>query len=309
MDPSRIRNFSMNALRVSRISILGIAFLCVNVSGQTTSRPRSPLKCDFPKVEILSRQLFVTNGVDVESPVSLTEYQICDEQSKEVESGELLNGEPDIKWISRYDGRGNEIEHEHYTHDTLDYKSVSRFDRLGRMIQVVYDDGSKATCDHKGLQSFCKLVDKDRKLKQRWRTTHDSAAREILRLEFEPGAGLTHRYVYGYDVSGYRNLEVDHYQIDGRKQISRTISVWNKKGKPVKKLWYDESGLRTTTAYEYNSKGDLIKRIEYEGANSVRDERTVEYYLYDVNGQWSKAIETTVRNPGRQPRDEMRRIL
>ena len=119
----------------------------------------------------------------------------------------------------------------------------------------------------------------------------------------------THRYVYGYDVSGYRNLEVDHYRIDGRKQVSRETFVFTKQGKPLKKLWYDESGLRTTTTYEYNSKGDLIRRVEYEGDNSVREERTLDYYLYDVNGRWSKAIETTVRNPKRRPHDETRRVL
>ena len=90
--------------RVNRavLTLAATSVVCLSVHGQVNpSRHSKGLKCAFPKVEIISRQLFNANGKAVESPVSLTEYTICDEQRRELEEGELLNGDPDIKWVSK----------------------------------------------------------------------------------------------------------------------------------------------------------------------------------------------------------------
>jgi antitoxin component YwqK of YwqJK toxin-antitoxin module len=296
---------NLTVLALAATSVFGISVQ----SQVANSRQSKGLKCTFPKVEIVSRQLFNNNGQTVESPVSLTEYTICDEQRRQLETGELLNGEPDIKSVSRYDENGNEIEHAFYTHDSLTHKSVSRYDKSGRVINSSNDDGSKTFCNNTKARSSCRLVGADGKLQTRRVTTYDAMGREIKRVEFQRGRDLRHRYVYGYDSWGHRNLEADYYRSDGRDRSSRSLFTFDKQGKLLEKLWHDEIGLRTREVYEYNSRADLIRRTEYAGDKSVVEQMTMEYQSYDAKGNWTRAVESSIRSQNGKTTLNIRRVL
>ena len=298
-------------LAVLTLALVSIFWASVNgqVTKQSTTQTREKgLRCTYPRVEVVSRQLFIVNGKNVESPVSLTEYTICDEQRRIVESGELLNGDPDTKRISRYDEDGNEIEHEYWIQDSLNHKSVSRYDRDGRMISQDYDDGTKARCQRMKKQSLCKLFDENGHLKKRWRITFDSHRREIQRLEFE-APRPDNRYVYAYDPWGNRSVEAHYYHDDGKERSSREFFTFDEKGKLLQKLWYDDTGLRTREVYEYNNRHDLTRRTEYNADKIVVEQVTLEYQSYDSKGNWTKAVETRIRSDKGKTTLDIRRVL
>ena len=309
------RCLSMNALiKLPAKALIVAVILCPSVQNQVTNQstktsPVKGLKCTYPKVEVISRQLFTVNGQGVESPVSLTDYTICDEQRRTVESGELLNGDPDIKNIVRYDENGNEIEHEFWTHDSLTHKDVSRYDSSGRIIRTTNDDGTRTFCINRKNRSSCRVLESDGSLKLRWVRNYDSLGRRIGQIENELGRGRTHRYLYGYDHWGNMNLEADYYRFNGKDQNSRSIFTFNEKGKLIEKLWYDESGLRTREIYEYNSRDDLSRRTEFNGDKVIVEEMTLEYQSYDAKGNWSKAVERRIRLDKGKITLDIRRVL
>jgi hypothetical protein len=292
-------------LTVPACAIAGI--LCVLVHAQPANSKKG-LKCTYPRVEVVSRQLFIAKGQTVESPVSLTEYTVCDDERSMIESGELLNGDPDIKRVSKYDEYGNEIEHEFWTHGSLTSKSVSRYNSAGRMISRDYGDGTKARCRQTKKQSLCRLFDEKGRQKKRWIITLDSHGREIQRLEYDPPRPSS-RYLYAYDQWGNRNQESHYYRDEGKDQNSRSFFTFDDKGKLLQKLWYDESGLRTREVYEYNRRGDLTRRTEYNANKVIVEEETLTYESYDAMGNWNKAVERRTRTDNGKTTLDIRRVL
>ena len=293
------------------LTLAATSVVCLSVHGQVNpSRHSKGLKCAFPKVEIISRQLFNANGKAVESPVSLTEYTICDEQRRELEEGELLNGDPDIKWVSKYDENGNVVEHAFYTHDSLTHKSISRYDKFGRVTNSRHEDGSNTFCRNTKARSSCRRVGADRKTQERWVSSYDLMGREIEKVEIQSDPRRRKdRYVYSYDIWGNRNQESHYYRADDKDESSRTFFTFDKQGKLLEKLWYDETGLRTREVYEYNTRRDLIRRTEYGADKAVVEQMTVEYQSYDANENWTTAVESRVRLQNGRATLNIRRVL
>lgn len=293
--------------KTAQIALVALT-LPICAQAQTANPQAKEFKCTYPKVEVVSRQLLNDNGRVVESPGSVTNYQICDEQRREIESGELLNGEPDIKVISRYDKRGNEIEHEFWTHNLLTRKSTSRYDLEGRMTSQDYGDGTTARCRHVGKRSWCRVLNEAGRVQKRWMITRDRKGRDLSRVEFEPGRSAN-RYVYSYDPRGNRIEESHHYRSDDKNKKSRQLFTFNEKGKLIEKTWHDENGLRSREVYEYNERGDLTRRTEYSTDKIPVEQMTIEYHSYDARGNWSKAVETRIRRHKDKITLDIRRVL
>lgn len=291
------------------VALTAASVFCMQAQHQVGRPPiaKGP-KCTYPEVEIVSRQLFSANGQVVESPVSLTEYHKCDEQRREVESGELLNGEPDIKWISKYDENGNEIDREFWTHGSITSKSISRYDMLGRMSSQDYSDGTRVRCRNLRKQSWCRLLNEKGGTKKRWVITRDHQGREISKVESEPGRPRN-RYDYRYDHRGNRTEESHYYRSDGKDLNSRLFLTFDEKGKLRERAWHDQTGLRSRQVYEYNERGDLTRRTEYNANKTPVEQLTIDYQSFDARGNWNKAVETKIRTDKGKITLEMRRVL
>ena len=115
---------------------------------------------------------------------------IYDDQGRTLETAEYLpGGNPDTKFRSTYDERGNEIDHAYYVHDELTSRTTTRFDLKNRKVEELsFDSNGKQTSkfifryDKQGKQTTLEILAGE-KSRRHSVAVFDSRRFEIKRTE------------------------------------------------------------------------------------------------------------------------------
>ena len=198
--------------------------------------------------------------------------------------GEFQKGSLGHKLISKYDKSGNLTEWTKYrSNESIDSKSISKYDDNGnRTAEATYkSDGSlKSEAVHKydeiGNQKESAYYNYD----------HDF---------------LGSKSIYKYDTSG--NQTEERYMLSDGSLIDKSICKYDESGNVIECATYNsDDTLSSKSTYKYDKSGNVSEETyytSYDPFNYVPFNKHNKYtykYEYNSKGQWIKKITFKVRN-------------
>jgi hypothetical protein len=237
-------------LATCAIMLVCVAALPQQRSGRESAGIEGPVRT----VRIEGRQL---HAVAYQQWGVMVYTLIDDDKGRVLEDAEYMpGGNPDIKTTAAYDERGNEIEHAHYIHDGLTYRSTTRYDARNRKLEeLTFVEKDQQTSkfifqyEKDGKQIWFKVQPDGKRQRRGWATL-DDRGHPLERLEFDERGAVEHRYVYTYDAVGNKTSDMDYYQMEGRTHSSKNTYVYNDSGDLIEEGYYPDGALHTKKTYK-----------------------------------------------------------
>ena len=194
---------------------------------------------------------------------NITEYTCYENDSLLEKELATYNDQNKLEEFKCYDSLGN-----------LQYKTNYRYDKNGNEIEHIFN----------GKKSYEKNTN-----------IYNSNNQLVEKKVFNEFDEMEHNYTYRYDTSG--GLIEENCLFKGKTKYKKIIS-YDPKGKKIESTEYDrESNVFCKETFAYNKEGALIEHLAtwnkyYDG----KPLKLIEYYEYDIRGNWIKKIVTTVHS-------------
>ena len=299
------------------LSAIAIILICSPALSQKRSdRESAGINGPVRTVRIEGRQL---RAVTYQQSGVMVDTLIYDAHGRLLEKAEYLpGGNPDIKTTSAYDERGNEIEHAYYTHDSLTYRTTTRYNARNRKLEEInFDEQEKQTSrfifqyEKNGKQTRWKVEEEGKRFRHGWAILNKSGV-PLEEIEFDVRGAQVHRYVYTYDALGNKTSDTHYYRTESGTHISKNTYVYNDRGDLIEERYYPDGPLHTKKTYKVDPHGNRIELVEVDGNGLVKERRSWSYE-FDRDGNWTRAVisewsDKTPKEPF-QPVYEYRRIF
>jgi hypothetical protein len=213
--------------------------------------------------------------------------------------------------IVTYDSKGHEVERTIYDDfGFLAAKQVFTRDGEGNLTGSVLTDPKGKVMERQVYVytggKLAEIVDRDGKGEVSLRQVHNYGANGQVQEVTYYSPGKIGKTVYRYDAQE-RGSEVVYYMADGSKAIApigpclgahRMTYEYDGNGRPARVVAYEADGsLKKSWQSSYNSKGDIA---EERREDSWSHETSTISYEYDSRGNWIKriALERDLPKPG-----------
>jgi hypothetical protein len=212
----------------------------------------------------------------------------------------FLWGNINRKYFWQFDQKGNIKEYTCYENDSLLEKELATYNDQNKLEEFNYYDGlgniqytTKHRYDKNGNE--IEYIYNSNKSYIKKNNIYNSNNQLIEKNEFNKNNEIDNNYTYRYDTSG--RLIEENCLFNG-KTINKKIISYNPKGEKIESTEYDrESNVLCKESFAYNKEGALIEHLatwnKYYDAKPLK---LIEYYEYDSRGNWIKKIVTTVRS-------------
>jgi len=131
-----------------------------------SDREQAGLVGPVRRIHISVRQLVESCGNRTEGDIFISHSLDFDASGRQIEQATYLGENiPDTKVTSKYDEKGNEVEHAFYVHDAITESWTATYDEKGRVIERVFlrsgafrwtysPNGRKGTCTRIRVEQF-----------------------------------------------------------------------------------------------------------------------------------------------------------
>lgn len=193
------------------------------------------------------------------------------------------------KIIFKYDGKHNKIEVNSYNFESkLIFKWIYEYNDKGFLTNRICfkPDGSqywKQSFNYDAMGNLIEEIWYTPEGVQNWKLTYgyDNQGNKIEEINYDEKGSLYEKQTYSYDEKGNK-IEANNYDSDLSLSWKQTF-LYDDKRNIVEKNWYNFEGsvfnIKTTFEYEYDEKGNWIRRIDsFNGIPEYILEREFEYY-------------------------------
>ena len=175
-----------------------------------------------------------------------------------------------LKWIYKYDAKGNIIESNIYkTNGSLSSKETYKYDNVGNLIEEnqYKADGS---LDSKEVYRY------------------DSKRNRIETVKYDSNLKATDKVVFKYDSRG-REIEETRHWADGSIRDIYTYKYDNR-GNLAEYIDSDDDGdISERETYKHDDRGNLIEKNRFDWDDLTNPAYSTTYqYVYDQQGNWIK---------------------
>lgn len=209
----------------------------------------------------------------------------------------LPDGSTDTRSTSKYDTKGQEIEHAYYVHDSLVYRTVKTYNTKGREIQSI-DYRANGSVNAKFISTYkqegrlreTKERDTDGRLRRRLLFRLNGKNRIVEKLEYEADGTLHNKSIYAYDAKGNKTEETNYYKSNGSFRNSKDTFVYDTDGRLTEQAVYLDGVLSSRETSKYDRRGNVVENIRYDGDGTVEEIASWNYQDSDSRGNWTKAV-------------------
>lgn len=196
---------------------------------------------------------------------------------------------------------------QHISHGYPGYSFTYTYDSLGRLVREMRSDYSMYetqgdivdfvtaffyNSDNTQREGYS-LRRGERVLSERnlYDTKANLLMEQIFDVDGEPGS----EYAYTYDASG-NAVKVDYFNAKTNVRNGWTRK-FDKAGRKLEESYYKSPGvLELRSVFSYNANGDVTRRDRYD-ANNKPSQRVLYKYEYDSRSNWTKKVEYENGNP------------
>lgn len=276
---------------------------------QTPQREKDGPRAKVRTVRVERAMTEMVSGQILEGPRELSSSLVYDAEGRLIEDADYLpGGMPDTKRVCAYDAQGREVNHSYFVHDSLVRRWTATYDdkaKTGARVEY-WGDGrvsGKYSEKYNARGDPVQIVERHPNgyVNQRWILTYDKHGDLIAKKEYERGRILRGRYAYTYDKDRNKTSET-HFYRDGRSmRSSKTVFVYDAKGRLTEEALYFNGVLNGRTTYKYDSKGNRSEIVELNSDGSISGKSALSYEEFDAAGNWTKAVVSEWRSTEGQP--------
>ncbi|HEY7547139.1 MAG TPA: hypothetical protein VID27_19755 [Blastocatellia bacterium] len=209
------------------------------------------------------------------------------------------DGSPDTGSTTKYDPRGNVIERTYFVHGSPTFRHVITYDEKDREILAVeYHPNGSVWNSHRTVYKLeGRLKETTEYSSQeipqgKTETLYDDKGRIVEEKRYRHGS-LERKCAYTYKAKGNEEEESACCVSKGSTECSKQKYIYDDKSRIVEKQSYRQNLLTGRETAQYDSAGNVIEEIKYDGKGNIEEKSTFKYLEFDSRGNWLKAIVET----------------